>query len=444
MTIANERANTFARTTLSQTLFETAQQLFPGGVNSPVRAFRSVGGTPRVLTRGEGSRVWDVDGREYIDYVASWGPLILGHAPPAVVVAIARAAAAGTSFGAPTPSEIELAQLIKRAMPSLELLRFVNSGTEAVMSALRLARAFTQRDLVLKFDGCYHGHPDAMLVEAGSGALTFGAPSSPGVPTAASDLTLVAPYNDAQAVSEIFRARGDKIACVIVEPIAANMGLVLPEDGFLSEVASIARRHGALLIFDEVITGFRVAMGGAQQLYGITPDLTCLGKIIGGGLPVGAFGGRAEIMRLLSPLGDVYQAGTLSGNPLAMTAGAAQLRRLFEPGSYERLDHAGAKLEAGLRDALHERGIEAQVHRMGSIFCLFFNAKAVNDVKSVQASDTKAYCAFFHAMLDRGIYLAPSAFEVGFISLAHSQSDLEDTVAAARESLEKVRVESKR
>jgi glutamate-1-semialdehyde 2,1-aminomutase len=425
-------------------LFETAQHLFPGGVNSPVRAFRAVGGTPRFLMRGEGSRVWDAAGREYIDYVASWGPLICGHADPAVVRAVTNAAAAGTSFGAPTPAELELAELIKRAMPSLELLRFVNSGTEAVMSALRVARAFTQRDLILKFDGCYHGHADGMLVEAGSGALTFGAPSSPGVPEATSELTLVAPFNDAEAVEEIFRVHGDRIAAVIIEPIAANMGLILPQEGFLARVAASARRHGALLVFDEVITGFRVGLGGAQELYGITPDLTCLGKIIGGGLPVGAFGGRADVMRLLSPLGDVYQAGTLSGNPLAMAAGAAQLRRLFEAGAYPRLERLAADLEAGLRECLRTAGAEAQLHRVGSIFGLFFSPTPVVDLATARAAGAKRYAAFFHAMLDRGVFLAPSAFEVGFVSLAHSHSDIEDTVQAAAEALHAIGVESKR
>jgi glutamate-1-semialdehyde 2,1-aminomutase len=425
-------------------LFEAAQHLFPGGVNSPVRAFRAVGGTPRFLIRGEGSRVWDAAGREYIDYVASWGPLICGHADPAVVRAVTNAAAAGTSFGAPTPAELELAQLIKRAMPSLELLRFVNSGTEAVMSALRLARAFTQRDRILKFDGCYHGHADGMLVEAGSGALTFGAPSSPGVPEATSELTLVAPFNDAEAVEEIFRVHGDRIAAVIVEPIPANMGLILPQEGFLALVAASARRHGALLVFDEVITGFRVGLGGAQELYGITPDLTCLGKIIGGGLPVGAFGGRADVMRLLSPLGDVYQAGTLSGNPLAMAAGAAQLRRLFEAGTYSRLERLASDLEAGLRQALRGAGTEAQLHRVGSVFSLFFSSTPVVDLKTARAAGAKRYAAFFHAMLDRGVFLAPSAFEVGFVSLAHSQCDIEDTVRAAGEALHAMGVESKR
>lgn len=426
--------------TRSEALFDVAQRLFPGGVNSPVRAFRGVGGTPRFLVRGEGSRVYDADGREYIDYVGSWGPLILGHAHPQVVTAVARAAAAGTSFGAPNPTEIELAELIQRAMPSLELMRFVNSGTEAAMSAMRVARAFTQRDLVVKFDGCYHGHADGMLVHAGSGALTFGAPSSAGVPKPVAEQTLVAPYNDADAVEQLFRRHRDQIACIIVEPIAANMGLVLPEAGFLAALKRIAHAHGALLIFDETITGFRVALGGAQGHYGIDPDLTCLGKIIGGGLPVGAFGGRAAIMRLLSPLGDVYQAGTLSGNPIAMAAGAVQLRALFEPGVYEQLERAGAALEQGVREALRAHSMSAQLHRIGSIFCIFFNAQPVKDLSGVRGSDAKAYAEFFHAMLDRGVYLAPSAFEVGFISRAHSRADIEGTIAAVNDALSTLRV----
>jgi glutamate-1-semialdehyde 2,1-aminomutase len=416
-------------------LFETALRLFPGGVNSPVRAFKGVGGTPRFFVRGDGSRVYDADGNGYIDFVGSWGPLVLGHADPRVVTAIERAAQAGTSFGAPNPTEIELAALIRAAMPSLELLRFVSSGTEACMSALRLARAFTGREMILKFDGCYHGHADALLVNAGSGALTFGVPSSGGVPKSLAALTLVVPYNDADAVERAFREHGAQIACAIVEPVAANMGLVLPQPEFLKTVAQIARQHGALMIFDEVITGFRVARGGAQSLFGITPDLTCLGKIIGAGLPVGAFGGRAEIMRLLSPLGDVYQAGTLSGNPIAMAAGVAQLRALGQPGVYERLERLGARLEEGLRAACVERGAGVALSRIGSIFGLFFNPGPIRDLGDVRRSDAKTYAAFFHALLDRGVYLAPSAFEVGFVSLAHSRADIDDTVAAARDAL---------
>ncbi len=421
--------------THSDALFQAALTLFPGGVNSPVRAFAAVGGTPRFLTRGEGSRVWDADGREYIDYLGSWGPLIAGHAHPAIVTAVTRAAARGTSFGAPNSYELELGRLIKQAMPSMELMRFVNSGTEAAMSAVRLARAVTKRDLAIKFAGCYHGHADGMLVNAGSGPLTLGCPSSPGVPAAVAAQTMVVDYNDTDALRAVFAQRGDQIACAIVEPVAANMGLVPPQSGFLSELRALTRSHGALLIFDEVITGFRLGLGGAQARYQVSPDLTCLGKIIGGGLPVGAFGGRAEIMERLAPLGDVYQAGTLSGNPVAMAAGAAQIRVLCEPGAYERLERTSEALEAGLRAAFKECDIPAQLHRIGSIFGFFFNAEAVRDLEGVRRSDAKMYARFFHAMLERGVYLAPSAFEVGFVSLAHSPSDIQNTVAAAADAL---------
>ncbi|HXW51241.1 MAG TPA: glutamate-1-semialdehyde 2,1-aminomutase [Candidatus Acidoferrales bacterium] len=421
--------------TRSDALFAAAQQLFPGGVNSPVRAFRSVGGTPRFLTRGEGARVFDADGREYIDYVMSWGPLIAGHAHPSIVTAVARAAADGTTFGAPNERELELARLIQQAMPSLELMRFVSSGTEAAMSALRLCRAYTKRDLVLKFAGCYHGHADAMLVDAGSGALAFGCPSSPGVPAAAAGQTIVIEYNDTAALRDLFAKLGDKIACAMIEPIAANMGLVLPDPDFLRSLRELTEQHGTLLVFDEVITGFRIGLGGAQARFGIVPDLTCLGKIIGGGLPVGAFGGRADVMRHLSPLGDVYQAGTLSGNPVAMAAGAAQLRLLQEPNVYERLEQTASVLETGLRDAFASQEVAVQLHRVGSIFGVFFSAKPVKDLSTVRAADAKAYARFFHAMLERGVYLAPSAFEVGFVSLAHSPIDVESTVAAASDAL---------
>ncbi|MBV8671695.1 MAG: glutamate-1-semialdehyde 2,1-aminomutase [Candidatus Eremiobacteraeota bacterium] len=419
----------------SRRLFEHAQTLFPGGVNSPVRAFGSVGGTPRVLVRGEGPRVYDADGNSYIDYVASWGPLILGHSHPSVVRAIERAAADGTSFGAPNPHEIELAELIREAMPSLELLRFVSSGTEACMSAIRLARAYTGREMVLKFAGCYHGHADAMLVQAGSGGLTFGVPSSAGVPAALAALTIVAPYNDAKAVERAFREHDGKIACVIVEPIAANMGLVLPERGFLQHVVDIAHRNDALVIFDEVITGFRIAHGGAQNVYGIRPDLTCLGKIIGAGMPAGAFGGRADIMRRLAPSGDVYQAGTLSGNPVAMAAGAAQLRELRAPGVYDRLEALGSALQEGLHRVIADLRTQLCVYRVGSIFGLFFIKEHVHDLATVLQSDAKAYAQFFHALLERGVALAPSAYEVGFISTAHSTADIQDTVDAVRAAL---------
>jgi glutamate-1-semialdehyde 2,1-aminomutase len=419
----------------SRRLFERAQSLFPGGVNSPVRAFGGVGGTPRVMVRGDGARVFDADGNGYIDYVGSWGPLILGHSHPSVVSAIQRAAADGTSFGAPNPHEIELAELVIEAMPSLELLRFVSSGTEACMSAIRLARACTGREMVLKFAGCYHGHADSMLVQAGSGGLTFGVPSSAGVPSALAALTVVVPYNDAGAVERAFQQYEGKIACLIVEPIAANMGLVLPERGFLQRAVELAHRHSALVVFDEVITGFRVAHGGAQALYGIAPDLTCLGKIIGAGMPVGAFGGRREIMQRLAPSGDVYQAGTLSGNPVAMAAGAAQLRELRLPGVYEQLEALGVALETGMHEIIRDLRPGVRVYRIGSTFGIFFTTQQVRDLPTVMQSDAKAYAKFFHALLDRGVALAPSAYEVGFISTAHSRADIDDTVTAMRAAL---------
>jgi glutamate-1-semialdehyde 2,1-aminomutase len=420
---------------VSERLFEIASRLFPGGVNSPVRAFRAVGGTPPFLLRGAGAHVYDADGNEYIDYVGSWGPLIAGHANPEVVDAIERAAQCGTSFGASTPREIELAALITEAMPSIERIRFVNSGTEACMSALRLARAFTGRDLIVKCEGCYHGHADALLAEAGSGAATLGVPGSAGVPQATAAQTLVVPYNSVSALRDAFDRFGERIACIIIEPVAANMGLVAPVAGYIEQVRDLARERGALLIFDEVITGFRLAWGGAQQVLNVRPDLTCLGKVIGAGLPVGAFGGRQDIMERLAPLGDVYQAGTLSGNPLAMAAGTAQLKILSRPGSYERLETSTAALCGGLQRAAHECGVPITLDRMGSIWGLFFNAERVTDLTSAKRSDTATYAAFFHAMLERGVYLAPSQFEVGFVSLAHSPSDIEDTIVAARAAL---------
>ena len=420
----------------SQALFDEACRVLVGGVNSPVRAFTAVGGTPRFITRGEGSRVYDADGNEYIDYVGSWGPIILGHAHPVIVGAIERASRAGTSFGAQTASEVELAELIAGAMPTIERVRFVNSGTEAALSALRLARAFTGRQKIVKCAGCYHGHADSLLVSAGSGALTRGVPDSPGVPAALASETIVVPYNDADAIAGAFQRFPNEIACVILEPIAGNMGLVMPRPGYLTRVRELTARFGALLISDEVITGFRVAYGGAQALFDFRADLVCLGKIIGGGLPVGAFGGRRDVMDRLAPTGDVYQAGTLSGNPLAMSAGIAQLRELAAPGVYDRLEETGAALEAGLRSAFADAGVAMQFGRVGSMWGLFFADAPVVDLASAKRSNTQAYATFFHAMLERGIYLVPSQFEVGFISLAHSKADIDHTVAASRAALQ--------
>jgi glutamate-1-semialdehyde 2,1-aminomutase len=418
----------------SHEVFQRSLRYLAGGVDSPVRAFRAVGGEPVVIARGEGAYVYDVDGNRYIDYVCSWGPLILGHAHPAVVEAVQRAAERGTSYGAPTEAEAELAQLIVEAMPSIELLRFVNSGTEATMSALRLARAFTGRDKVLKFEGCYHGHADGLLVQAGSGVATLGLPDSPGVPASYAQETLVARYNDVASVEAIFDKHGDAIAAVIVEPVAGNMGVVPPQPGFLEGLRDITRRAGALLVFDEVITGFRVAYGGAQALYGVTPDVTCLGKIIGGGLPVGAYGGRREIMEMLAPLGPVYQAGTLSGNPLAMAAGLATLRELRSPGFYERLDALSAKLVDAVARAAKSAGVSLWLNRVGSMRTPFFVDAPVTDYASARRADTKLYARFFHAMLERGVYLAPSQFEAVFMSSVHGEREIADTVAAAEAS----------
>ncbi len=416
----------------SAALFTEAQKYIPGGVNSPVRAFRAVGGQPRFIRRGFGSRVEDVDGNVYIDYVCSWGPLILGHAHPAVVGAVKAAAELGTSFGAPTEAEVELARLVCELFPSIELVRFVNSGTEAAMSAIRLARAYTGRPKIVKFDGCYHGHVDSLLVKAGSGVLTFNAPDSAGVTVAAAQETLSAPYNDLATVERIFEEHGREIAAVIVEPVAGNMGVVPPKPGFLEGLRRLTAEAGALLIFDEVITGFRLAPGGAQELYGITPDLTCLGKVLGGGLPVGAYGGRRDIMSLVAPLGPVYQAGTLSGNPLAMAAGLATVRALLEPGNYERLETLAHRLAEGFEAAARSAGIRARVNRVGSMLTLFFTADEVVDYETARRSDTGRFARFFHGMLGRGVFLPPSQFEALFISLAHTEADIDFTVEAAR------------
>jgi glutamate-1-semialdehyde 2,1-aminomutase len=426
------------KTQRSEALFAQARQVIPGGVNSPVRAFKAVGGTPLFIERGDGAYVFDADGNRYIDYVGSWGPLILGHAHPRVVAAVADALARGTSFGAPTAAEVRLAELVCAAMPSIELVRFVNSGTEATMSALRLARAFTGRTKILKFAGGYHGHADMLLVAAGSGALTLGTPDSPGVPPAATAETLVAPYNDLGAVRELFLRFPDAIAAVIVEPVAGNMGCVPPEPGFLQGLREVTRQHGALLIFDEVMTGFRVAHGGAQALYSVTPDLTCLGKVVGGGLPAAAYGGRRDILALVAPSGPVYQAGTLSGNPLAMAAGIAQLEALREPGMYEQLERLTAQLASGIGEAARAAGVPLYQTRVGSMFSVFFTPRPVIDEASAKRSATQTFAAYFHAMLQAGVYLAPSQFEAGFVSLAHSEDDIAKTIDAAGAALRAV------
>ena len=423
-------------TSRSSEFFARAQKRIPGGVNSPVRAFRNVGSEPFFVARGEGARIWDVDGNEYIDYVESWGPAILGHAPKVVVEAVRDAAARGLSFGIPNPLEVEMAGLICDWVPSIEKVRMVNSGTEATMSCIRLARAFAGRDKILKFDGCYHGHADALLVKAGSGALTHGQPSSAGVPSAFADLTISLPFNNVELFRKAFQENKNEIAAVIVEPIPANAGLYFPVDNFLSVLREECTSNDTLLIFDEVITGFRVARGGAQEIYGVKPDLTVFGKIIGGGLPVGAFGGRAEIMDQLSPDGPVYQAGTLSGNPIAMAAGLAQLRELERIDGWKLLEQSGAQLETLTREAINRANVDVTFHRVGSMFCLFFAGSPVIDLASAQRSDLKTFTRFFHACLKRGVYFAPSQFETGFISTAHMTADIENTGAVVREVLE--------
>jgi len=422
------------RTSASKRLFARARKSIPGGVNSPVRAFGAVGGVPRFLVRGKGAHVFDADGNAYLDYVGSWGPLILGHADPGVLRAVRAAAARGTSFGAPTELEIELAEEIRHAMPAVERVRMVSSGTEATMSAIRLARAATGRSHVLKFDGCYHGHADSLLVAAGSGVATLGIPGSPGVPKAFTELTVTAPYNDLAAVSEAVSRYGDDLACVIVEPVAGNMGFVAPEPGFLEGLRSLCDRAGALLIFDEVMTGFRVAYGGAQARFGVTPDLTCLGKVVGGGLPAAAYGGRADLMAQIAPDGPVYQAGTLSGNPLAMAAGLATLRRLRAKGVYERLEACSHALVTGLAEAAADHGVELTTGYAGGMFGFFFHPGPVRSFEEAKKSHAGRFRTFFAAMLEGGIYLAPSAFEAGFVSLAHRPADLERTVAVSRKA----------
>jgi glutamate-1-semialdehyde 2,1-aminomutase len=422
-------------TSQSVNLFARARKRIPGGVNSPVRAFRNVGGEPFFVAHGEGARIWDVNGNTYVDYVGSWGPAILGHAPKVVVEAVRDAAARGLSFGIPNPLEVEMAELICDWVPSIEKVRMVNSGTEAVMSCIRLARAFTGRDKIVKFDGCYHGHADALLVKAGSGALTHGQPSSAGVPSGFANLTISLPFNNAELLRKAFQENKNKIAAVIIEPIPANAGLYFPRDNFLSILREECTCNDALLIFDEVITGFRVGRGGAQEVYGVKPDLTVLGKIIGGGLPVGAFGGRSEIMDQLSPDGPVYQAGTLSGNPIAMAAGLAQLRELERINGWKLLDQLGTQFEALARDAIKSANIDITFHRFGSMFCLFFAAAPIVDLAGAQRSDLNVFTRFFAACLKRGVYFAPSKFETGFVSTAHSPEDIERTGTVVHEAL---------
>jgi glutamate-1-semialdehyde 2,1-aminomutase len=423
---------------ISKRLFHKALTVIPGGVNSPVRAFRAVGGNPLFIERARGSKIYDADGNSYIDYVLSWGPMILGHAHPKVTAALKKAVDKGTSFGAPTSLEIELAQLVLKAYPSMDKVRMVNSGTEATMSAIRVARGFTGRDKIIKFEGCYHGHADGLLVKAGSGATTFGVPDSPGVPRSYAKNTITLPFNDVKALKETIRKEWRSIACVIVEPVVGNIGCVLPRPGFLDALRDLTGKHGIVLIFDEVMTGFRVSFGGAQARFGIRPDMTCLGKVIGGGLPVGAYGGKKEIMATVSPEGPVYQAGTLSGNPLAMTAGIVTIRELSKAGIYRKIEKKSAALEKGLVDAARRAGAKTRFYRAGSMFCTYFTDKEVYDYATAKTSDTRKFSAFFSGMLQQGVNLAPSQFEAGFMSLAHSDRDIERTVQAAYKALKKI------
>jgi len=421
--------------TQSEALFAEALKYIPGGVNSPVRAFRAVGGNPFFVNRASGSKVWDVDGNELIDYVLTWGPAILGHAHPKIIAAVKAAAELGTSFGIPNPLEVTMARLICELVPSVQKVRMTSSGTEACMSAIRLARGFTKRDKIIKFDGCYHGHVDSLLVRAGSGALTFGHPDSAGIPAAFTSHTIVVPYNDFEAVTAVFLANKDQIAGIIVEPVPGNAGLYLPKPGYLEFLREITKAHGSLLIFDEVMTGFRLARGGAQERFGITPDLSTFGKVIGGGLPVGAFGGRAEIMDYLAPLGPVYQAGTLSGNPVAMAAGLANLNELLAGDAYAKLETTGQQLAAGMKDAAKSAGVPMEFNSCGSMFCGYFTGEPVHNVADAMRSDRERFKKFFHGMLDEGVYLAPSQFESGFLSTAHTAADIEKTVGAAAKVL---------
>jgi glutamate-1-semialdehyde 2,1-aminomutase len=419
----------------SAKLFQTAKQLIPGGVNSPVRAFRNVGGEPFFVRRAKGSRIEDIDGNSYIDYIGTWGPAILGHAPMSVINAVHEAAKNGLSFGIPNVLEVEMAQMITSWVPSVEKVRMTNSGTEATMSAIRLARGYTKRDKIIKFDGCYHGHSDSLLVAAGSGALTHGEPDSAGVPAVFAAQTIVLPFNDREAVTRAFATCGDEIAALILEPYPANAGLILPQPGFLAFLREITAQYGTVLIFDEVMTGFRLGKAGVQGLEGITPDLSCFGKVIGGGLPVGAFGGKAEIMDYLAPLGPVYQAGTLSGNPLALVAGITQLHELEKSGAYETLDAIGARLQSGVEALFLKKGIPFRFNRVGSMFCLFFTDQEIINLESVKTQDMELFRKLFWAMLDKGIYIAPSPYETGFLSLAHSDDDIDFTVDAMESAL---------